>query len=43
MLKPLEEWKERLDNNEIVGEILIDLSKIFDCVPYDILFGVDEA
>ena len=30
-LRPLEEWRGHLDNNKTVGEILMDLSKAFDC------------
>ena len=30
----VEEWRERLDNNYIVGAILMDLSKAFDCINY---------
>ena len=28
----IEEWRTQLDNNHIVGAILIDLSKLFDCI-----------
>ena len=28
----LEKWRERLYNNFIVGTVLMDLSKIFDCI-----------
>ena len=28
----VEGWRERLDNNYIVGAILMDLSKAFDCI-----------
>ena len=30
-----EQWKENLDNHNIIGTIAIDLSKAFDCLPYD--------
>ena len=33
----VEEWRERLDNNYIVGAILMDLSKAFDCIPQDLI------
>ena len=29
----VEEWRERLDNNYIVGAILMYWSKVFDCMP----------
>lgn len=28
-----EQWKENLDNHNIIGTIAIDLSKAFDCLP----------
>ena len=37
LLRLLEEWTENLDKNEIVGEILMDLSKAFDYVSHDLL------
>ena len=33
----IEEWRERLDNNYIVGAILMDLSKAFDCISHDLI------
>ena len=35
----VEEWRERLDNNYIVGTILMDLSKAFDCISHDLIIG----
>ena len=48
MLRLLEDWRDNLDKNYIVGWILMDLSKGFDCVPHDLLlaklaaYGVNE-
>ena len=39
LLRLLEEWREHLDNNKIVGGILMDLSNAFDCVPHDLLLA----
>ena len=45
----VEEWTERLDNNYIVGAILMDLSKAFDCISCDLIiaklaaYGLDDT
>ena len=39
----LEEWRKCLDNNNVVGGVLMDLSKAFDCVPHDPLIPKLEA
>ena len=49
MIRLLEEWGENLDKNYVVGGVLIELSKAFDCLPHDLLlaklagYGVDES
>ena len=48
LIRLVEEWKKHLDNNEVVGGVLMDLSKAFDCIPHDLLiaklsaYGVDK-
>ena len=45
----VEEWRKRLDNNYIVGAILMDLSKAFDCILHDLIiaklaaYGLDDT
>ena len=35
----LEEWREKLDKNFIMGGVLMDLSKAFDCIPHDLIIA----
>ena len=37
LLRLIESWKKSLDNKNIVGTVLMDLSKAFDCIPHDLL------
>ena len=45
----VEEWREWLDNKHIVGAILRDLSKIFDCISHNLItaksapYGLDNT
>ena len=49
LLRLLEEWTENLDKNNVVGGVLLDLSKVFDCVPPEVFtftlyaYGVAES
>ena len=36
LIKLVEEWKYKLDNELIVVSVLMDLSKSFDCIPHDL-------
>ena len=39
LLRLLEEWREKLDKNNVVAGVLLDLSKVFDCVPQNFLLS----
>ena len=39
----IEEWKTQLDKHKIVGAVLLDLSKAFDCIPLDLLIAKLDA
>ena len=48
LIRLVEDWRSKLDNDYLVGAILMDLSKAFDCIPRDLLiaklhaYGLDE-
>ena len=48
LIKLMEEWKSKLEDNFIVGSVLMDLSKAFHCIPQDLIiaklhaYGFDE-
>ena len=39
LIRVIEKWKKCLDNSGIVGTILMDLSKAYDCLPHDLLIA----
>ena len=39
LIRLIENWKKHLDNKKIVGTVLMDLSKAFDCIPHDLLIA----
>ena len=36
LLKLIKDWKKSLDDKNIIGAVLVDLSKAFDCIPHDL-------
>ena len=43
LIRLIEEWKNNLDKGYVVGAILMDLSKAFDCMPQDLFIAKLEA
>ena len=39
LIKLIEEWNSNFDHNFIVGSVLMDLSKAFDCIPHDLIIA----
>ena len=39
LIRLIEEWKNKLNKNYVVGAILMDLFKAFDCVPHDLIIA----
>ena len=39
MIDLIEKWKKSVDNGDLFGALLSDLSKAFDCLPYEPLIA----
>ena len=39
LIRLIENWKQSLDNKKFVVAVLVDLSKVFDCNPHDLLIA----
>ena len=39
LIRLIEERRQKLDSNHFVGAVLMDLSKAFDCIRYNLLFA----
>ena len=38
-IRLIEEWRKNVDNNYVIGAVLMNLSKAFDCIPHDLVIA----
>ena len=43
LIRLIENWKNSLDENKFVGAVLMNVSKVFDCIPHDMLIAKMRA
>ena len=43
LFKLLQRWQKELDSSGLVGTILMDLSKAYDCLPHDLIIAKFEV
>ena len=43
LLRLIEDWRQCIDKRGIVGTVLMDLSKAYDCLPHDLLLAKLDA
>ena len=43
LLATVEEWEKVVDEKGVFGALLTDLSKVFDCIPHDLIIAKLEA
>ena len=43
LIRLIEEWREYFNKDIFVGAVITDLSKVFDCIPHDLLIAKLEA
>lgn len=39
LVKFLQSWQRELDNSGAIGTILMNLSKLYDCLPHDLIIA----
>ena len=39
LIRLIEEWRKNLDNNYYIGGVLMDVSKVFDCIPHNLVIA----